>query len=576
MRTARRAALCAAVAAVTLYGGALRFEALVARYWAAQAAPGWALESAEAISRLHPRALRWFTKPNPYAGDPFGYLQYAREQRGFYDAHVREPLFVASARLGLFVADDADIGLNLASAFFGTLLVPATFLLARRVAPAWAALLAALAIAIEPRVIGLCVEGWRDDAFASLAALCAWALLGLLREPSRRWAAAAGVLGALCCLTRITSLAFLVPAWIFVAAFGAGPRRPRLRHLAGSVALTMLLLAPYLAACAVAFGDPFYSVNYHAQFYAQREAAGSAPAPGWVGLLLRGRQPMALAETLLQGLTSEPFGSKWRFAAWSSLAGPALAALSGVGLLAWLGRPQGRFLLLVLLGVLFPFALTWSIPGGGHWRFTLAAYPFYLAAAASLLGGLATWLRQGPAGWRAGARRTGLRLVGLGAAAALGLAGASLLHYLRVAEDLRLGKATLVEVGVRDALLLTDGWSWPRHQGRLWVRVARSGVGVVVLPLDAPRDLELLLRIAAGGGEVRVVLNGEPLLTLPGSQESELMPQHVLSLPGARLVSGRNHVELRSASGAELAFWYLRVQGVSPDAPPAPPPEPDE
>ena len=54
-------------------------------------------------------------------GDPFGYLAFAREGRGFFDAHVREPVFVESARVFLWLAGDRDIGLNLASAFYGTL-----------------------------------------------------------------------------------------------------------------------------------------------------------------------------------------------------------------------------------------------------------------------------------------------------------------------------------------------------------------------------------------------------------------------------------------------------------------------
>jgi hypothetical protein len=39
----------------------------------------------------------------------------------------------------------------------------------------------------------------------------------------------------------------------------------------------------------------------------------------------------------------------------------------------------------MLLGTLLPYAFTWSIPGGGEWRFTLPAYPFHLIAAALAL-----------------------------------------------------------------------------------------------------------------------------------------------------------------------------------------------
>jgi hypothetical protein len=83
----------AAALLITVYGGLLRFEALVANYgWMGQ--PGWsrALEQqvVPMIKRLRPASIVWGPNPNPYVGgDPINYLRFAREMRSFYQAHVR-------------------------------------------------------------------------------------------------------------------------------------------------------------------------------------------------------------------------------------------------------------------------------------------------------------------------------------------------------------------------------------------------------------------------------------------------------------------------------------------------------
>ena len=101
-----------------------------------------------------------------FEGDPFSYLRYAREMVGFYDAHVREPLFVFATRVCLGLPSQQDVAVGCASAFFSTLAVPAVFLLGARACSRRVGLAAAALFAIEPDVVRLSAEGWRDDAFA--------------------------------------------------------------------------------------------------------------------------------------------------------------------------------------------------------------------------------------------------------------------------------------------------------------------------------------------------------------------------------------------------------------------------
>ena len=99
MPSLRGLAFGAAALVITAYGGLLRFEAMVADYgW--MGLPAWSealARHATPIAReLRPVSVLWVPVKNPYAGsDPVNYLRFAREMTGFYQAHVREPLFLA-------------------------------------------------------------------------------------------------------------------------------------------------------------------------------------------------------------------------------------------------------------------------------------------------------------------------------------------------------------------------------------------------------------------------------------------------------------------------------------------------
>ena len=120
-RRVRRALQIAAPAAVVLYGGALRFEALVGRY--AWEGPGWAVEAARAIERTHPDGLRWQPSEEITGGDPFHYVGRARAMSWLYEADVREPLFPALTALMLGPTGGRIMAVHVASAFGSALLV---------------------------------------------------------------------------------------------------------------------------------------------------------------------------------------------------------------------------------------------------------------------------------------------------------------------------------------------------------------------------------------------------------------------------------------------------------------------
>jgi hypothetical protein len=184
-----------ALAAITLFGGLLRLDAVTVRYgWMDH--PAWAVRIEQRllpVSKALRPAAPWSRVDQPYVGgDPINYLRFAREMRHFYQAHVREPVFLALTRMMLWLMHDSDIGVSYASWLAGTLAIVAAYLLG---AAAWsraAGLIAAAALAIELEAVRWAADGWRDDTFMLAVALSAWAFVRLLQRPTVTWAVAAG------------------------------------------------------------------------------------------------------------------------------------------------------------------------------------------------------------------------------------------------------------------------------------------------------------------------------------------------------------------------------------------------
>jgi hypothetical protein len=256
----------AGVLVIVLYAALLRLDALVGKYGALDH-PAWARvathQVASLAAHLRPPGWQWGRVSRPYAGgDPINYLAFARQMESFYQPHVREPLFLALVRGALWLADGQDVALSLASAAGSVLLVVATFLLGTALLSPAAGLLASALMATEMAAVVWAPDGWRDDLFAALTALAAWALLRLSQRPTVARALAAGALCGLACLTRVTALAFVLPVLaLIVAAAPGAERRLHARRVGLALLTAAVLVAPYLISCAIATGDPLYALN---------------------------------------------------------------------------------------------------------------------------------------------------------------------------------------------------------------------------------------------------------------------------------------------------------------------------
>ncbi len=566
-RFARRAP-AVAVGLLTLAAGALRFESLAIRYWGVQG-PDWAEALAADIRSLRPGAFEHAPYAEAYGGDPFSYLTIARSMGAFYEPSSREPLFPALTRLALWFAGGRDVGINFLSALASTLTCVSIFALGVRLLSPWSGLLAATLWAIEWQAISFSVEGWRDDLFTLQVAACAAGLVSLHLRPTSRGALLLGLVGGLTLLTRLSALTFLIPGMVAAVLLPSNAGRlDRLRASAIALAGMALLAGPFMLSCALGYGDPFYAVNVHAAFYRNRAGIEGSGGLTAVQFLAQSRLPWEFVETGFVGLTSFPFLNKWSgFGAWLSGLGDAARLLALAGLPILLLRPAGLVALVVLFSSIAPYAWTWDIPGGGEWRFTLPAYPFYLVSAAIAVESAVGFIAEVRV--RTSRRTALLPALRYAVVAVLLLVGAPWLHqkldWLRVREAIRSGRSTLIEAGAEAGDFFSSGWRRRREGGGAF---EMSGAEARLrIPLPEGRRARVVLRLGATTTprtSVEVHLGTRTLVTLGG--DAEVTETAVLDLSQDLPRSG-GVVELRfvrrspsAAGGSPLTLLWVRVE----------------
>ena len=581
------------VVAIVALAALLRLDAFVGKYGPLER-PAWARiathQVADVARELRPANVYWGREQAPYVGgDPINYLAYAREMTSFYQPHVREPVFLALTRAALWSLDGQDAGVSLASAVGSVLAVLATYLLGAALISPLAGLLASSILAIEYEAIIWAPDGWRDDTFTAMVLFAAWALLRLHQDPTFKHAVLAGVFCAAACLTRITALTFILPAlvWIVVAATPER-RRESLRQGAIALGVATLLVAPYLVSCAIATGDPFYAVNYHTVYYRHAEGSDISQPMSAASYLKQkfATRPAQTFDTGYIGLIVWPFITKWNgLGQWITGLGPAAQWVAVAGLAMLPFTRAGQLMLVILLTSLLPYAFTWNLGGGGEWRFTMHAYPFYIAAAGFAVAALVTPLivaaraRAWPAvlpSPRALARRTALvAVVAIGGTAAyFGL------PWLVVKEAIGAGESTSIQTGSRDWIFYRTGWTPPRHDG-IVARVSTMARSVVHVPLPASRAYDMTLRMdpivpdvqqtvsvlfnRRLVGRLRLTWDPErvgtyrvhlpPEATHPGGNELVIIPEPMIQAASA----GPRYAWIESDAQIGVRLWYVRI-----------------
>jgi hypothetical protein len=587
-----RAVPVALLLLATLYGTLLRVEVLVERYGTVDR-PTWARvltqRLAPLVQDLHPGSYRWYRIDRPYVGgDPINYIKYAREMRSFYQAHVREPIFLALTRTYLWLLGDQDVAVSFASMTGSILTIIAAYLLGTALLSPAAGVVLSFIVALEYELISWSVEGWRDDVFMATVTFSAWAFVRCQRHPCRKTAVWLGIATAAACLTRITALSFAVPgfAWLMVD-HGGGDRAQRVRMATAAALICVVLVAPYLVNCAIATGDPLYAINYHTVYYRSGEglpAEKPMSAMSYIAAKVRAR-PVAALDTATTGLFVQPFRVKWTgLDGWIPRASVVLSRLSILGMLSWIFVREGRMMLIILVGSLVPYALTWNVAGGGEWRFTMHAYPLYLAASMSGVAFCwqgASWLLRRP--WRHGFAIPRRRLLHwtAGAAAILAVTITYVaLPWFVVRETIAAGLDVNVETGRRDTTFFGAGWSDPYADGPTF-RASRADRAVLRIPLPERRPYQIVLRLDPMAPDRQhravVLLNRQLLATLILTWNPTRVGSYPLLLPADKVRVGMNEITIvpdllvpaasaRShypANGSNdllgVRLWYLRV-----------------
>ena len=548
-----------------------------ARCYGPLSRPAWAALDQHIVPvarHLWPVRVRYPRDTTPYVeGDPINYLRFAREMKHFYQAHGREPIFLSWTRLWLWLLGDQDVGLSFASASASTLAIVATYLLGAALGSPVIGLLAAAGLAVEFVAISWSPRGWRDDTFMLMVTLTAWQFVRLDQRPTWSRAVLSGLLAAGVCLTRLSALTMVVPALGWMTLIGLCAKRvDTLKTVALASLIAMALVAPYLVACARETGDPFVAVNVHAGFYRHRQ--GRAPdESATAASFLRDTfvaQPIETLDTAVGGLFVWPMHVKFGgYRLWHAWLGPAWQTLAIVGLVSAVLCASGRLLLVVLFGSLAPYAVTWSIPGGGEWRFTEHVYPLYLVAAAWALWALTTLLRN-PAAVRGVSRRTLGLAVATVATCAAGWLAYRHAPWVVAAERLGRGQPAMIVSGARDQPFFRKGWSGPGTPTRLPMRAAIGSLATLDLPLEPGRQDMLTLRMdppeqAGFDQSVIVFLNGQTLgrvqLTLtPGRMGTYRfpIPAALARSSGNRLGRCRRASRARAGRAPSSVGWRPR------------------
>jgi hypothetical protein len=401
------------------------------------------------------------------------------------------------------------------------------------------------------------------------------------------------VLGAAACLTRLSALSFVAPALLWIVADAPrGGCRPLARGAATAGVVTMALIAPYLINCARETGDPFYAVNYHTVYYRAAEGLPGDPSVGAIEHIaqkLRAR-PVATIDTGAVGLFVFPFARKWGgFRAWWPPLEPLLRWLAACGLLLAVWSRAGRLLLVVIVMSLVPYALTWSVGGGGDWRFTQHVYPFYLVLGFGAVqtvwpAARALAARQVPARDAALALRRP-RVIAFAAAGALAAAAYLAAPFFVVREALAAGEAASITSGPRDWPFFAGGWSDPSGGGNVVVRTAVAERAAVRLPLPGTRAYRLTLRMdpaetadPALQPRVTVFLDGRTIGQVRFQRDPQRVGTYRMAIPAelsgrlaARLDLVASHTVPASEAGLHFAWlppatpvafrlWYVRLE----------------
>jgi len=217
-------------------------------------------------------------------GDAKGYLHYADKMNlfndnGFYSAQFdkREPLYIFIVKMSFLFFGVSETHLRFVSFVFSLVMIYLIY----RIGKEWfnniVGLTAAFILSVHPYLIGLSARGLRDEWFTTLILLFIY--YGCIKtNMTSRWRMLiTGFLTGCVLLTRFESFLIL---FIILSLYPFLAREKwNFRMVFVTLILGVSLLVPNLYSFYKKHGNPFYTVNQYARFYANREFMGKPGFP---------------------------------------------------------------------------------------------------------------------------------------------------------------------------------------------------------------------------------------------------------------------------------------------------------
>ena len=610
-----RATAVTLLAGILSYGMLLRIDAIAGRYGPV-ASPAWLAavqgRSLAAPHAIRPSSITWQPEQEHphrdgtitrYRSDPYTYLEAARTMTSFYEAHFREPIFPFATKVFLYLLGGQDVAVSFTSTCFSVLAIWFTYLLGASIWSRPVGLLAATGLALDHDVVSLASSGWRDDAYMAVVTLCVYLMLrwwraqpgsiAIGRGPARTdafypLAALVGVAAGVAILTRIMAVSFLAAGAGGVLLERRSPWRRSLRAAALAMVTAVIIAAPYFVNCWRVYGDPLYTFNVHGNIYsaAEGQAAWEGSTAAYVAQKIAHR-PFEMLDTVARGLTTYPFSNKWSgLDRWAAGLGEWASTAAIAGLLVLAAFREGRWLAMVMIASLVPFAFTWTVDP--DFRFTEHVYPpLLIAAAAALSAGVRVALAVVVPG-RMSAIAARWRAEWRGWAVTVGTVVAVLWYVEHVsprlvfAEAVRQRTDVSVIAGARDRWSFDRGWSEVLRSGNVSMRIV-TDEGALSIWLPDEADYPVTLRMdpfprplagSPGLPVLDVVINGAGVSTVPLHWTSGRVGGYDVVLPRAAVRRGDNRLVLRVRRPAEsttspirpgltpetaVGLWYVRV-----------------
>lgn len=226
-------------------------------------------------------------------GDAKGYLHYAKKidlfgDDGFYSAQFdkREPLYIFIVKIFFLLFGVSETHLRFVSFVFSLVMI----YLAYRIGKEWfnevVGLTAAFILSVHPYLISLSARGLRTEWFTTLILLFVY--YGYIKtNMTSRWRVLiTGFITGCILLTR--SECFLM-LFIILALYPFLARSKwNFRMVLVTLILGISLCIPHLYSIYEKHGNPFYTVNQYARFYANREFMGKPGFPTKEEIIERG------------------------------------------------------------------------------------------------------------------------------------------------------------------------------------------------------------------------------------------------------------------------------------------------